>query len=104
MTHSTTGVSRVKNPAKGLSEVVGIIDYPRDTNQLNNLLFSPVLDLEIRSFNMLGTISRMTGIDNIDAGFVVFDAQKSYKVFPRGSCYILNTCTLYRWPNIREST
>ena len=72
VTHSTTDVSRVKNPVKGLSEVVGIIYYPRNMNQLDNLLFSPVLDLEIKSFNMSGTISRMTGIDNIDAGFVVF--------------------------------
>ena len=72
LTHSRLGVSRVKNPAEGLSEVVGNIYYPRNMNQLDNLLFSPVLDLEIQNFNMLGTISRMTGIDNIDKGFVVF--------------------------------
>ena len=72
VTHSTTGVTRVKNPAKGLSEIITVIDYPRDMNQLDNILFSPVLDLGIRSFNMLCTISRMTSIDNIDAGFVVF--------------------------------
>ena len=72
VTHSTTGVSRVKNPAKELSEVVRIIDYPRDMNQLDNFLLSQVLDLEIRSFNMPGTISRTMGIDKIDADFVVF--------------------------------
>ena len=72
VTHSMTGVSRVKNPAKGLSDIVTVIDYPRDTNQVDNLLFSPVLDLEIRSYNMSGTISKMTSIDNVDAGFVVF--------------------------------
>ena len=72
VTHSTSGVSIVKNLAKGLNEVVRIIYYPRNMNQLDNLLYYPVLDLEIRSFNMSGTISRMTGIDNIDTGFVVF--------------------------------
>ena len=72
VTHSTMGVLRVKNPAKGLSEVISIEDYPRDMNQLDNLLFSPVLDLEIGSFNMASAISRMTCIDNINAGFVVF--------------------------------
>ena len=72
VTHSTTGVSGVKNPAEGLSEVVGSIGYPRNMDQLDNLLFSPVLDLEIGSFNMASAISRMTCIDNIDAGFVVF--------------------------------
>ena len=71
VTHSTTGVSIVKNPVKGLSEIVTVIDYPRDMNQLDNLLLSPVLDLEIRSINMLGTISRMIGIDNVDADFVI---------------------------------
>ena len=62
----------MKNPAKRFNEIVIVIDYPRDMNQLDNILFSPVLDLEIRSFNMLGTISRMTSIDNVNAGFVVF--------------------------------
>ena len=72
VTHSTTGVLRVKNQAMGLSEFVNVIYYPRNMNQLDNLLFSSVLDSEIRSFNMSGTISRMTGIGNIYAGFVVF--------------------------------
>ena len=76
VTHSTRGVARVKNPAKGFSKIVTVIGYPRDMNQLDNLLFSPVLELEIRSFNMTGTISRMPGVDNIEVGFVVFIDQR----------------------------
>ena len=63
---------RVKYPAKGLSEIVTVIDDPRDMDQFDNILFFPVLDLEIRSFNMSCTISRMTSIDNVGAGDVVF--------------------------------
>ena len=72
VTYSTMGVLRVKNPAKELNEIVTVIDYPRDMNQVDNLMFSLVLDLDIRSFNMLSMICRMTGIDNVDAGFIVF--------------------------------
>ena len=70
--HSTLSVLRVKNPTERFSKVVTIINNPRGMNQLDDLLFSPVLDLEIGSFNMASAISRMTCIDNIDADFVVF--------------------------------
>ena len=47
VTHSTSSVLRVKNPAERFSKVVTIIHDPRDMNQLDNLLFSSVLDFEI---------------------------------------------------------
>ena len=72
MSHCTACVSRMKNPSKGLSKIVTTIYDPRDMNHLNNFLFFPVLDLEIRSFNMASTVSRLSSIDDVDAGFVVF--------------------------------
>ena len=49
------------------SKFVTVIDYPRDMNHLNNFLFLPILDLEIRSFNMLCAVGRMMSIDKIYA-------------------------------------
>ena len=46
VSHSTTRVSKMKNPVKGLSKVAAVIDYPRDMNHLDDFLFFPILDLE----------------------------------------------------------
>ena len=72
VTHCTACMPRVKDPAKWFSKIVRIIHYPRDMNHLNNLLFFPVLNLEIRRFNMASAVSRLSSVDNVDASFVVF--------------------------------
>ena len=72
MSHSTSSMVRMKNPTQGLSKIITIVDDPRDMNHLDNILLFPILDLEIGSFNMACTVGRMTSIDNVDTGFIVF--------------------------------
>ena len=72
VSHSTTGMARVKKLTKQLSKIVGVINYHRDMNHLDNFLFFPILDLEIRSFNIACTVNRMMNIDNVDVGFIIF--------------------------------
>ena len=52
MIHSTPGLMKVKNPAKGLSKIFTVIDDLREMDRFDNILFSPGLGLEIRCFNM----------------------------------------------------
>ena len=72
VTHCTACMPRVKDPAQRFGKVVRIIHDSRDMNHLNNLFFFPVLNLEIRSVNMASTVSRLSSIDNVDVGFIVF--------------------------------
>ena len=72
VTHSATSVARVKDPPKRFRKIITIIYNTRNVNQLDNILFSPVLDSKVRCFDMSSAFRRVTCIDNIDAGFVVF--------------------------------
>ena len=81
--HSTMGLLRVNNSSNTLSEIVVIINYHSDMNQLHNFLFFSILDLKTRSFNVSCTISKMTGIDNVDTCFVVLtDSSRSSRGVP----------------------
>ena len=57
MTHDKAGVTGVKNPAEGLSEVVSGIDYARNVTHDDIAQGTPLLEAEVSNFDVAGAVS-----------------------------------------------
>ena len=72
MTHHTTDVSVVEDPAKGFGERVRGVDDPRDMLHDDVATLLPTLDGEHLDVNMPTAFGGDAVIDHVDSGHIVF--------------------------------
>jgi hypothetical protein len=66
MTHETTGMAGMKNPAKGFSKVIRRIDNARDVTEFKMTLTSPVLNGKVLDVNVPRPFGRLHCVDYPD--------------------------------------
>ena len=71
MSHHTTSVSGVENPAKGFCEAVRDGDDAWDMLHINFICFSPVLDGEVLDVDVTRTLGWNAAADHVDRRHIV---------------------------------
>jgi hypothetical protein len=63
----------VKDPTKGLGEVICGVDNARDMAKFDVTLATPILDSEILDVNVPRTFGRLHRIDHPNGGYIVLE-------------------------------
>ena len=71
MTHRSSDMSVVKNPADGLGKVVAGVNHTRNVSHNDLSVFAPRLNCEELHFNVTRPRGRSTVINNVDARLVI---------------------------------
>ena len=71
MSHQSTSLAGVEDPAETFGEIVRRIDYTRDVAKGDVAIGFPILDGEVLDSNVSGTFCWNTSVDHLDGRFVV---------------------------------
>ncbi len=72
MTHQTSAMTSMEDPAEGLGKVVRWVENSSDVVHDNVLRVLPVLDGKVLDINVTRTFRRDLGVDHIDSRHIVF--------------------------------
>ena len=71
MSQSPASMAMMKDPAKRLGEVIGIVDDAREVNQENVTIVLPILDGKVLDGNVAGPLCWDAGVHHINGRLVV---------------------------------